>query len=79
METKRIWPHLGGVGMDLERVRRDMNAADIAARIEKDTTDAKALNVTKTPEYFVNGRPMPRFGLEELQDLVRDELRSAYR
>lgn len=76
---ERVWPFLEGIGLDLERVRRDMNAADIAARIEKDTADARALNVTKTPEYFVNGRPMPRFGLEELQELVRDELRSAYR
>lgn len=76
---ERIWPHLGGVGMDLERVRREMNAADIAARMEKDMADATALKVEKTPEYFVNGRPMPRFGLEELQGLVRDELKLAYR
>ena len=76
---ERIWPHLGGVGMDLERVRREMNAADIAARMEKGMADATALKVEKTPEYFVNGRPMPRFGLEELQGLVRDELKLAYR
>lgn len=76
---ERVWPFLEGIGLDLERVRRDMNAADIAARIGKDTADAQALNVTKTPEYFVNGRPMPRFGLEELQGLVKEELRSAYR
>jgi protein-disulfide isomerase len=76
---ERVWPFLEGIGLDLARVRRDMNAADIAARIEKDTADARALNVTKTPEYFVNGRPLPRFGLEELQGLVKEELRSAYR
>ena len=76
---ERIWALLGGVGMDLERVRREMNAADIAARMEKDMADATALKVEKTPEYFVNGRPMPRFGLEELQGLVRDELKLAYR
>jgi protein-disulfide isomerase len=75
---ERVWPFLEGTGLDLERVRRDMNAADIAARIERDTADARALGVTKTPEYFVNGRPMPRFGLEELQALVREELRGAY-
>jgi protein-disulfide isomerase len=76
---ERVWPALEGIGLDLERVRREMNAADIAARMEKDAADARALNVTKTPEYFVNGRPMPRFGLEELQGLVKEELRSAYR
>ena len=76
---ERVWPALEGLGLDLERVRREMNAADIAARMDKDAADARALNVTKTPEYFVNGRPMPRFGLEELQALVREELQVAYR
>ncbi len=76
---ERVWPALEGLGLDLERVRREMNAADVAARMERDAADARTLGVTKTPEYFVNGRPLPRFGLEELQALVREELRSAYR
>jgi protein-disulfide isomerase len=75
---ERVWPALEGIGLDLDRVRREMNAADIVARMEKDAADARTLNVTKTPEYFVNGRPMPQFGLEELQGLVREELRRAY-
>jgi len=76
---ERAWPALEGLGLDLERVRREMNAADVAARMERDAADARTLGVTKTPEYFVNGRPLPRFGLEELQALVREELRSAYK
>ncbi|MDH5264081.1 MAG: DsbA family protein [Betaproteobacteria bacterium] len=79
VHPERAWPALEGLGLDLERVRREMNAADIAARMEKDASDARALNVTKTPEYFVNGRPMPQFGLAELQGLVREELEIAYR
>jgi protein-disulfide isomerase len=75
---ERLWPHLEGLGLDLERVRREMGAADIDARLEKDMADAKALAVTKTPEYFVNGRPLPQFGLKELQALVREELARAY-
>jgi predicted DsbA family dithiol-disulfide isomerase len=75
---ERVWPFLEGIGLDLERVRRDMNAADIAARIEKDTADAQALNVTKTPEYFVNGRQMPTFGRQQLKRLVLDEISKAY-
>lgn len=76
---ERVWPALEGIGLDLERVRREMTAADVAARMERDAADARTLGVTKTPEYFVNGRPMPRFGLEELRDLVNEELRVAYR
>jgi protein-disulfide isomerase len=75
---ERLWPHLEGLGLDLDRARREMQAADIDARLEKDMADAKALGVTKTPEYFVNGRPLPEFGLKELQALVREELARAY-
>jgi protein-disulfide isomerase len=74
----RAWKSLEGFGLNLEQVKIDMNAPEIAQRIEQDLTDAKALNVTKTPEFFVNGRPMPEFGLEELQNLVKDALRTAY-
>jgi protein-disulfide isomerase len=69
---------LGRIGLDLDRLRADMDAPEISQRIEQDAADAKALNVTKTPEYFVNGRPLPSFGLEPLQALVTSELRAAY-
>jgi len=55
-----------------------MSAADVSRRVARDAGDARVLVVTKTPEYFINGRPLPRFGLEELQDLVAEELRSAH-
>ena len=73
-----VWNALGRVGLDLERLRKDIGGADIAQRMERDMADARALGVTKTPEFFVNGRPLPKFGLEELQSLVKAELRGAY-
>jgi protein-disulfide isomerase len=51
----------------------------VIQRIEQELKDAKALKVTQTPEYFVNGRPLPSFGLEQLQTLVMEEVRTAYR
>jgi protein-disulfide isomerase len=74
----RVWPLLDGLGLDLVRLRQDMGSAEVGQRAALDAADAKALNVTKTPEYFVNGRPMPSFGLEQLQALVKDALRSSY-
>jgi len=41
--------------------------------------DADTLKVMKTPEFFVNGKPLPSFGFEQLQALVQAELASAYR
>jgi protein-disulfide isomerase len=56
-----------------------MQSPAIAQRIAQDMADAKTLQVKATPEYFVNGKPLPQFGLDELKSLVRDELKVAYR
>ena len=74
-----VWPQLAGLGLDLERVRQDMNAPEVAQVVQQDIADAKALKVTQTPEFFVNGKPMPSFGYEQLTALVSDALAKAYR
>jgi protein-disulfide isomerase len=74
-----VWNYLGGLGLDLEQARKDMNSPTIAKHLAQDIADAKALNVTQTPEFFVNGKPLPSFGYEQLATLVNDELKSAYR
>lgn len=73
-----VEPVLERVGLDMARLRADMDSAEITGRIERDRTDAMTLKVTATPEYFVNGRPLPSFGYEQLLTLVRDELDRAY-
>lgn len=74
----RVLPALVGVGLDLEKLQADMNSPEVLARMERDQQDAITLKVSKTPEYFVNGRPLPSFGQQQLLDLVREELEKAY-
>lgn len=74
-----IWKHLEGLGLNLEQLRADMNAPEITRMIAQDLEDARVLNVTKTPEFFVNGRPLPSFGYDPLKDLVDKALASAPR
>jgi len=69
-----IAPAIAGVGLDMERLMADMNSVEVLQRMEKDRKDAVLLKVTQTPEYFVNGRPLPSFGQQQLLDLVREEL-----
>jgi protein-disulfide isomerase len=73
-----VGPAIAGVGLDVERLMADMNDPEVTRRIEQDRNDAMALKVTATPEYFVNGRPMPSFGVQQLQDLISEALQSAY-
>jgi protein-disulfide isomerase len=71
-----VWKHLEGIGLDLERLRTDMNAPEVDRNMRQDSDDAKALRVEKTPEYFVNGRQMQTFGYDQLKKLVQEELTS---
>jgi protein-disulfide isomerase len=74
----RAWSHLEGLGLDMDQLRSDMNAADVTARVRQDLEDAQTMQVTATPEYFVNGKPLPSWGWEQLVALVNQELASAY-
>jgi protein-disulfide isomerase len=62
----------------MARLHVDMNSAEVTQRIERDRSDAKSLKVTATPEYFVNGKPMPSFGDQQLRGLVAQALSEAY-
>jgi len=79
VQPDQIWAPLASAGLNIEQLKVDMNDPGVAQRIEQEMQDAKTLKVTQTPEYFVNGRPLPSFGLEQLQTLVKDEVQAAYR
>ena len=66
------------IGLDLARLATDMRAPEVDQRMGQDSRDAAALQVTKTPEYFVNGRQMASFGRQQLQSLISDALKRAY-
>ena len=74
VQPDRIEPVIAGVGLDMEQLRTDMNSMQVLQRMEKDKQDSIVLKVAATPEYFVNGRPLPSFGQQQLADLVREEL-----
>jgi protein-disulfide isomerase len=78
VQPELVWQAIGRLGLDRDQVLADMNAPEITARLDRDLSDAKALRVTATPEYFVNGRPLPSFGDRQLIELVREELQKAY-
>ncbi|MFA5916441.1 MAG: thioredoxin domain-containing protein [Burkholderiales bacterium] len=77
-QPELVWNYLGGVGLDIPRLRQDMESPEIEKIVRQDLADAKKLNVTATPEFFVNGKPMPSFGYEQLKTLVEDAVSAAY-
>ncbi len=77
-QPQRIWQFLHKAGLDLERIRKDMNDPAIAKIIAQDMADAQTLNVRKTPGFFANGKPLQTFGYRQLQELVLSEIRANY-
>ncbi|MBA4176867.1 MAG: disulfide bond formation protein DsbA [Leptothrix sp. (in: Bacteria)] len=69
---------LSGAGLDIDRLRADMHTPEIEQRMAQDSRDAALLQVSKTPEYFVNGRQMASFGRQQLQALIQDAVKRAY-
>jgi len=77
-QPQLIWQFLPKVGLDIERLQKDMNDPAIAKLIDQDLADAKTLNVRKTPGFFANGKPLQTFGYQQLQQLVQSELNANY-
>ncbi len=73
-----VWNIISNVGVDIARAKADLQNPKITETLKLDREDLVALKVTKTPEFFVNGKPLPQFGPEQLKALVKSETRLAY-
>ncbi len=86
-QTQRIWTvnhqvdlnKLWGVLvvsklLDMDKLIVDMKNPDLVKIVEQDLADAKTLKATKTPAYYVNGKPLEVFGLQNLKDLINSQL-----
>lgn len=61
-------------GLDIERAREDMAKPEMQALLAQDVEDLTALQVRRTPTFFVNGRSLPSFGPDQLGALLADEV-----
>lgn len=75
---EKFWMQLGVIGLNMQQLEADMKSAEIARRIKQDMLDAQQLKVSKTPGFFVNGKPLVHFGYQQLQQLVESEITENY-
>jgi protein-disulfide isomerase len=64
-------------GLDLVKARQDIEKPGMQSLLQQDIEDLTALQVTKTPTFFVNGRSLPSFGPDQLAALVAEEVAKA--
>lgn len=75
VNIKDLWDILPNVkGLDMQKLKEFIESKKANAIIKQDLEDAKTLGANKTPSYFVNGKPLQEFGLENLKKLIDSEL-----
>lgn len=70
-----VWRLLPRAGLDIDVLVQDLRDPKIDATIKQDLDDIETLGIHQTPEYFVNTRPLVKFGFKELVELIDEELR----
>ncbi len=73
-QIEKAWAAAGAAGLNVDAARKSMMAADITAILTQDMADIREAKVRQTPTFFVNGKPLPSFGVRQLQELVRSEV-----
>jgi protein-disulfide isomerase len=69
---------LNSLDIDREKLALDMNSSEIAKRVQKDIDDGRTINVRATPEFYVNGKPLPSFGSKQLFLMVDEAVSDLY-
>jgi protein-disulfide isomerase len=77
VQPELLWEAVGSVGMDIAKAKTDAASRAIEQLLQQDVADMKALKVSATPGFFVNGTPLRDFGEAELKALVSQEIAKA--
>jgi protein-disulfide isomerase len=65
------WEIAEGAGMDIEQGQTDRLFPGITAVLNQDAADVKALGISLTPTFFLNGRKLVNLSLDSLMTEVR--------
>jgi len=76
-DPAKIWRIAKDVGLDIPRAQKDAVAESVDHILQQESEDLTALLVERTPTFFVNGKPLPSFGAQQLADLVASEVKAA--
>ena len=77
-QVQALWNFLAPVGVDVEKAKRDMESTRIAEILKQDMADGVALEVERTPTFYVNGTLVSPVTPDGLRAKVREQINAAY-
>jgi len=69
-QPEKVWTFLPSLGLDIDKIKADMESPGFKALILQDIDDGMVFGVKKTPTFFVNGKPLESFGLQQLEAAI---------
>jgi protein-disulfide isomerase len=76
-DAGKAWNIAGAIGLNIARARKDAASAEATALLRQEREDILALQVTRTPTFYVNGRLLTDFGAAQLMAMVTAEVQAA--
>ncbi len=64
------------IGLDEEKLKADVTSQKFSDKIDRDMKDVRALGVSRTPTFYVNGRKLARLSITDLRNLINSELKN---
>jgi len=74
LNTQKIEEIANELGLDWEKLKKDMQDVTVAASLSRDATEASRIGVGGTPTVFVNGRIVRNRSFENFQQMIDKEL-----
>jgi protein-disulfide isomerase len=74
-QADKFLTYAGSLGLDKEKFAADMQKSEYLTKVERDFRDARALGLTGTPSFFVNGQQVYGMNGEKLRALIETALK----
>lgn len=73
----RAWEIAEAAGLNLDKAKQVMNSEAFNQMLQQEKEDIRALKISQTPTFFVNKKPLPSFGVQQLYNLVVSEINNS--
>lgn len=75
-DVSEAWKIAIAAGLNESRARKVAQSDEVSQRLREEEEDIVALQVSRTPTFYVNGKLLQEFGAQQLMALVTSEVKA---
>ena len=74
VNVQMLWRMLARTKLDMQALSTYIQDPKLDDLLKQEAADAEELGATKTPSFYVNGKPLVNFGEQNLRDLINSQM-----